>query len=649
MSFAMFVLILLSGVLVSGAQRSIRDSVLDVFSQQPVTEEGEAVVTDLDCTYLKNPNDFLIDPELRFADRTAITGKIATSVYAISAPETTLDANSIPRRTFIDNSIFDRMAAAGIQSAPLATDAEYLRRVMLDMTGRIPSATDLNNFLADPDPGKRDALVDRLLNSPEFVDKWSNFFGDLFKNNSQSTSAAINRNVQGRDAFYLYIKTSVAQNKPYDQMARELVTATGNNYVAGEPNWILGGNIGGGPVQDVYDGMAAHFASTFMGLGSVDCLLCHDGARHLDSVNLWGARQKRFNMWGLSAYFSRVQFARQATNLDYNVNELSTGDYRLNTTTGNRSARQPTNGVNLVAPKNPFVVTMGTNPGMSSPMSSETRREALIRQITPNIQFSRAIVNYIWEEMMVEAFVSPSNTFDMARLDPDNPPPAGWDLQPTNPRLLNELAVWFRNNGYNVRALISAIAKSNAYQLSATYPGTWKLDYVPYYARRYARRLGAEEIHDAIQTATGIVNTYTFAAPATLPAVQWAMQMPEPREPRNNGAVLTFMSAFGRGDRDLNPRREDGSLLQGLNMMNNAFVMGRIHQANAGSRVATILAQTSDPTTIVRQLFQNTLSRNPTAAENALFVQSFQGQTVRVATENLQWVLLNKLDFLFNY
>jgi len=442
MSFAMFVLIMLSGVLVSGAQRSIRE----IFSQQPFTEEREAVVKDLDCTYLQNPDDFRFDPELRYGDRTAITGKIAASVYAISAPEHTLDANNVPRRTFIDNSIFDRMAAAGIQSAPLATDAEYLRRVMLDLTGRIPTPTDLDNFLADPDPGKRDALVDRLVNaSPEFVDKWSTFFGDLLKNTAQSTN--IVRNVQARDAFYLYIKTSVAQNKPYDQMARELVVATGNNYVAGEPNWILGGNVGGGPIQDVYDGMAAHFASTFMGLASTDCLLCHDGARHLDSVNLWGARQTRFNMWGLSAYFSRVQFARQVTNGDYNVNELATGDYRLNTTIGNRSARQPTNGVNFVAPKNPFVMMMGTDPGQSSVMSGETRREALMRQTTPNIQFSRAIVNYIWEEMMVEAFVSPSNLFDMARLDPDNPPPAGWDLQPTNPRLLNELAVTLRRLG----------------------------------------------------------------------------------------------------------------------------------------------------------------------------------------------------------
>src|SRR5262249_34044705 len=161
--------------------------------------------------------------------------------------------------------------------------------------------------------------------------------------------------------------------------------------------------------------------------------------------------------------------------------------------------------------------------------------------------------------------------------------------------------------------------------------------------RKYVRRLEAEEIHDAIQQATGILNTYTFTAPTgglALPAVQWAMQLPEPGEPRSNGGVATFLNSFGRGDRDLTMRRTDGSLTQGLNMMNNGFVMNRIHQANAGSNVATVLATTQDPTTIVRMLFQSTLSRNPTPQETALFVQSYSGQTVRAATETLQWVLL---------
>ena len=220
--------------------------------------------------------------------------------------------------------------------------------------------------------------------------------------------------------------------------------------------------------------------------------------------------------------------------------------------------------------------------------NGENYREALARQITGDLQFSRAIVNYIWEKFMVEAFVSPSNTFDLARLDPNNPPPAPWTLQPTNPELLDALARWFQQNRYDLRALMSLITKSSAYQLSASYPGTWDIAYVPYYARKYVRRLDAEEIHDAIANATGIPGNYTLA---NLPPVQWAMQLPDTREPRSNGAVAAFLNSFGRGDRDTTFRRSDGSMLQTLNMMNNTFVMSRIHQNNQGSRVQVLLVR----------------------------------------------------------
>src|SRR2546421_5237071 len=198
-----------------------------------------------------------------------------------------------------------------------------------------------------------------------------------------------------------------------------------------------------------------------------------------------------------------------------------------NTTTRNRVASQPTNGVKIIPPKYPFGASAPIAPGQS-------RRQALAQQITGDIQFSRAIVNYIWEKFMVEAFVSPSNAFDLARLDPTNPPPAPWTLQPTNPELLDALARWFQANRYDVRALMSLIAKCTAYQLSATYPGNWDVSYVPYYARKYVRRLDAEEIHDAITKATGIQGNYTFQS-SNLPPVQWAMQLPDTREPRSNG------------------------------------------------------------------------------------------------------------------
>jgi hypothetical protein len=325
------------------------------------------------------------------------------------------------------------------------------------------------------------------------------------------------------------------------------------------------------------------------------------------------------------------------------VTDNTSGTYSLNTTTGNRSARQPINGVSSITPRYPFGTS--TNPG-SGLTTGENYRTGLARQITADIQFSRAAVNYIWEQFMVEAFVSPSNSFDLARLDAARPPAAPWTLQPTNADLLNSLATWFQQNSYDVRALIKLIAKSNAYQLSSVYPGTWNVAYVPYYARKFVRRLGAEEIHDAIVKAAGVQPSYTVS---TFPAIQWAMQLPDTKEPLRLPAVNQFLNAFGRGDRDTTPRRSDGSVLQSLNMMNNTFVMSRIHQANQGSTVSTLLAQNLDAASIIRQLFLSTLSRPPTAAETALFTPSFQQLGTRVAAEGLQWVLLNKLEFLFNY
>src|SRR5439155_9242069 len=192
------------------------------------------------------------------------------------------------------DTIFAAMASAGIRSAPLTTDAEFLRRVYLDITGRIPSAAEVQEFLGDTNPNKRDAVIDTLIASPEFVDKWTMFFGDLFKNNANATN--VNRFLPGRDAFYHYIYDSIAANKPYNEMARELIGATGDSFTNGAVNWTVGTTVAMGPAQDTYDGGAVQVASTFLGINAVDCLLCHNGARHLDTVNLWGSTQLRQTM-----------------------------------------------------------------------------------------------------------------------------------------------------------------------------------------------------------------------------------------------------------------------------------------------------------------------------------------------------------------
>ena len=644
-------LLLGTGLLVAGGPQVPIEQDINV----GYSAEGEVIgpvptpVSFADCMFLSEPQRYTANRERKYALRTNEVYYAIARTMSVRAPSAdAVNPEQIPRQNFIDDEIFTQMENASILPAPLTSDEEFLRRVMLDLTGRIPSATDVTDFLATSSPIKRDYVIDSLIASPEFTDKWTLFFGDLFQNNVRSQQ--FSRGIQGRDAFYFYLRDSIEQNKPYDQMAREMITGTGDSWVVGEANWPVGNTISMGPAQDTYDGAAVDLSNMFMGINSVDCLLCHDGAGHLDQVNLWGAAQTRRNMWGLSAYFSQTVMARPARGIGIVVSDNTTTnvDYRLNTTSGNRTPRQPSiDGVNSIAPRYPFSDSADPGGGM---YNGETYRQAIARQITADLQFSRAAVNYIWERMMGEAFVSPSNAFDLRRLDPDNPPPAPWTLQPTNPQLLDRLARDFQSNGYDIRRLIGLIAKSSAYQLSSSYPGTWLPGYVPYYARKFVRRLDSEEIHDGVAKATASTQTYRFRSPSMLRPTAWAGQFPDTQEPRSNRAVAQFLDVFGRGDRDLNPRRSDGSVVQGLTMLNNPFVTTRtLLDGGPPTSVTTLLRQTSDPVTIIRLLYLNTLSRRPTQAEVDALLPGFQQLGNAEAAEDLQWVLLNRLDFLFNY
>jgi len=214
------------------------------------------------------------------------------------------------------------------------------------------------------------------------------------------------------------------------------------------------------------------------------------------------------------------------------------------------------------------------------------------------------------------------------------------------------LSQWFRDNRFDLRRLIGVIVKSNAYQLSSSYPDTWQPGFVPYYARKYARRLDAEEIHDAVTQATGVLPRYTLdyiGSLQPLPAVNWAMQFPDTREPRSSAITAQFLNAFGRGDRDQNFRNAGGSPLQALTMMNHPFVTSRIHADDDGSNVQRVLSATSDPGRIIEELYLATLARYPTPTELVIATDTMRQLGVRNGAESLQWALLNKSEFLYSY
>jgi hypothetical protein len=584
----------------------------------------------------------------------ALTEAVASSIPKASAGTSTPAVFDPTTAGTIDSYLFPAMAVANVTPAPLTTDLEFARRVSLDLIGRIPDPVQLAAYMADTSPQKRAHYIDSLLASPLWVDKWTNHFGDFFQNNSQNTQ--IVRFRDGVVAFNSYIRDALTNGKPYDQMARELISTHGtDSYTQGEVNWLAGGVVGGGPAQDIYDQQTANIADTFLGIAHMNCVLCHNGRGHLDSLSLWGSQTTRLQAWWMSSFLSHTNTTRTtvAQNVYYwtLTDNPKAVDYALNTTTGNRPARQPIAGVKNVAPQYLF--------GGQKPAAGQNYREALAQYVTSDFQFARAAVNHMWALFFGMGIVDPPDTFDPARLDPANPPTAPWPndptqpwpLQPSNPQLLNALAQDFINSNYDLKALMREITNSQAYQLSSRYNGTWDPSWTPLFARKLVRRLWSEEVHDAIVQSSGMLPTYNL--PTVYGSVNWAMQLPEPlgMPDGTNGPVNNFLNAFLRGNRDDQPRRSDGSILQALYLMNDNFTASRVSMAKAPKTglLPTVAAMPNEQA--INAIYMNVLSRAPTGDEmnTAMFNVNSTGTARNAQLENLLWSLYNKVDFVFNY
>jgi hypothetical protein len=244
--------------------------------------------------------------------------------------------------------------------------------------------------------------------------------------------------------------------------------------------------------------------------------------------------------------------------------------------------------------------------------------------------------------------VDPPFSWDLARIDPKNPPPAPWTLQPSHPELLEALAQYFIDNNYSLRSVISLIAKSSAYQLSSQFPDEWKAAYAPYFARKFVRRLKAEEIHDSLVTATNIQTEYVI--PTTDLRVRYAIDLgPEDFKDRRNPTgkqVQFFLDAFGQTNREASERSNDGEITQAILLMNSPFVLEQI-KAKEGSYLAGLLKQDVPEEEKIGRLFQRFLMRRPTTEEatQAKAVVKNGG----AGWEDLQWLLINKVEFVHNY
>jgi hypothetical protein len=267
---------------------------------------------------------------------------------------------------------------------------------------------------------------------------------------------------------------------------------------------------------------------------------------------------------------------------------------------------------------------------------------ALAREVTTDLQFARAAVNYIWREFFGIGIVDPPDFFDLARLDENNPPPAPWTLQPSHPALLRELAQDFASSGYDLKGLMRKIVNSKTYQLSSRYSAAWNPAWERLFARKLVRRMWGEEVHDAVVQSSGITPNYNLGT--VYGAKSWAMQFPDTRDVLGG---LTFIKDFPIGNRDDERRLQEVAIQQALTVMNNGVVMSRVVASNPAGLIARSLSLPNDQ--LVDHLFLTVLSRYPTEAEKSLAVSSLQTGVRNQKAENLLWSLYNKVDFIFNY
>lgn len=548
-------------------------------------------------------------------------------------------ARKVEIRNPIDRHLFDAMARDKVPHAPMSGDEEFCRRVYLDLTGRIPTVEQLTRFVKDTANDKRDRLIDELLDSPAWVDHWGYWYGDLFRNCANRIGNPATKH------FDQWFRQSLKEDRPYDQVVTEMLTADAPNSVwmpdAGPSAYLARWHVPADTMysdrhEDTADEIIVNTARIFLGV-NYQCISCHGGRGFLEKVNLDLVSKKRSDLWAMAAFFGKTRVRIVPFQDRFTITEDGTG-YDTKAASSVRLSRK---GGDI---KPTFMFT--------GEVADETKplRPQFARMLTTHPQFSRATVNLIWKQFFGLGIVDPVDSFDMARLDPNNPPTAPWTVQPTNPALLEALAKDFVDNKHSLKHLMRSIARSSAYQLSSRFEGEWKEAYTPYFARHYVRMLTAEQLHDAICEATGVFGDYkrrdmVYGGNLQPPYRYWT-EAPTPEE-INDGAAKNFLRTFGQANREQFDRQPGGSILQAMVLMNSPFVNKRV-TAEGGSRVEQLVKSSKGHAEVVEELYLATLSRRPRPEELKLAVSWLEADR-RQGAEDLQWSLLNKLDFVFNY
>ena len=530
---------------------------------------------------------------------------------------------------FIDGILFAAMDRDAIPPSPESTDAEFLRRITLDLTGKIPDVNELKSFLSDQSSGKRPAVIERLMATEAFTDYWTQY---LLRTYQVSSAYYYLIGIPGRNAFYRHVRNQVSNRTPFDAMVRELISSRGDSHSSGPPNWTMRAIQPSDPIQDTWDELTNRTTSQFLGI-QTQCISCHDGRRRLEQINLYLSKKTRADFWRQSAFFSRLNV--QQIPLDaYSyyrkgiLSDRTAGGYNGVLEDPNNPGPRP---VRSGAIYSPVYLFSGEKP------ATGTWRSELARMVTGDRQFARATVNYLWAHFFRVGIVDPPDAFDLDRMNA------------SNPELLEALSTRFVENGYDFYGMIRLMSESRAYQLSSVPTSGWQPVMSRYFAKQSARRLSAEELFDAITTATA--SEPTMFVEGQLQPLRSAHQLPDPTEPRQDGAILELLRIFGRGDWISTAPNTKSSTIQALYFMNHEMIVSRTFgnvYFSASNRVAKLLAGGASDREAIREMILAVLGREPTERDYELSIAA-KRLPRELWLSDLMWAYLNQLEFIFNH
>lgn len=482
----------------------------------------------------------------------------------------------------VDHFVFTLLAKLGMEPANSCSDAVFVRRVYLDVIGTLPSATEAREFLLSHDANKRSNLINRLLDRDEFADYWAMKWSDLLRVKAEFP---INLWPNAAQAYHHWIRASLQQNKPYDQFARELLTASGSNFREAPVNFYRA-------IQNREpSGIAQAVALTLMGT----------------RAEQWPSNQ----LAEMAAFFSQIGYK-------------STGEWKEEIIYFDPG--KATNGLWRAA---------RFPDGKSASLAPETdpRTEFANWLIDPkNPWFARSIVNRVWSWLLGRGIIHEPDD-----VRPDNPP--------SNPELLVFLENEFVSSGYDLKQLYRLILNSQTYQLSSI-PRSDQTEAAENFAFYPLRRLEAEVLIDAVDEITGSTEKYSSPIPEPftfLPDNQRSIALPD------GSITSPFLEMFGRPPRDTgleSERNNRPTAAQKLHLLNSSHILRKIEQSRMIEFQAQPQRKASE---IAAGMYLGILSRFPTSDETKIVEAHLQSSKKREAVVDLAWALINSPEFLYRH